>query len=239
MRLQKYLAHCGVASRRESEKIIGENRVTVNNNIINDPAFSVEEKDIVKVDGKLIKLKNNYKYYLLNKPIGVVSTASDEKGRPTVIDMIDTKLRLYPIGRLDMDTTGIILVTNDGKLTQIMTHPKYELTKTYIAKVSGRPNRNSLNRLRNGLYIDGRKTKKASVKILNTYTNESLLEISIQEGRNRQIRKMFDLVGHPVISLKRIKIGEIDIGGLMVGDYRELNAEELKYINKIKNENKI
>lgn len=239
MRLQKYLAHCGVASRRQAENIIAESRVKVNNEIITDPAFDVGEKDQVKVDGRLVRLKKTYKYYLLNKPIGVVSTASDEKGRPTVVDMIDSDLRLYPIGRLDMDTSGIILITNDGKLTQILTHPKYELTKTYIAKVAGRPNRTSLNKLRNGLYIEGRKTKEAKVKILNSYEKETLIEISIQEGRNRQIRKMFDAIGHPVISLKRIKIGEIDIGGLMVGDYRELNQEEMAYINRIKNENKI
>lgn len=239
MRLQKYLAHCGVASRRQAELIIAKSRVSVNDEIVTDPARDVSDQDLVKVDGKLIKLNKTYKYYLLNKPLGVVSTASDEKGRLDVIDLINSDKRLYPIGRLDMDTTGIILITNDGKLTQILTHPKYELSKTYIAKVKGRPNKTSLNKLRSGLYIDGRKTKEAQVRILNTYPNETLVEISIQEGRNRQIRKMFDAIDHPVVSLKRIKIGEIEIGGLMVGDYRELNKEEMDYINKIKNNNEI
>lgn len=239
MRLQKYLAHCGVASRRQAELIIAKSRVSVNDEIVTDPARDVSDQDLVKVDGKLIKLNKTYKYYLLNKPLGVVSTASDEKGRLNVIDLINSDKRLYPIGRLDMDTTGIILITNDGKLTQILTHPKYELSKTYIAKVKGRPNKTSLNKLRSGLYIDGRKTKEAQVRILNTYPNETLVEISIQEGRNRQIRKMFDAIDHPVVSLKRIKIGEIEIGGLMVGDYRELNKEEMDYINKIKNNNEI
>lgn len=239
MRLQKYLAHCGVASRRQAELIIAQSRVSVNDEIVTDPARDVSGQDLVKVDDKLIKLNNTYKYYLLNKPLGVVSTASDEKGRLNVIDLIDSDKRLYPIGRLDMDTTGIILITNDGKLTQILTHPKYELSKTYIAKVKGRPNKTSLNKLRNGLYVDSRKTKEAQVKILNSYPNETLIEISIQEGRNRQIRKMFDAIGHPVISLKRIKIGEIEIGGLMVGDYRELNKEEMDYINRIKRNNEI
>lgn len=239
MRLQKYLAHCGVASRRQAELIIAKSRVSVNDEIVTDPARDVSDQDLVKVDGKLIKLNKTYKYYLLNKPLGVVSTASDEKGRLNVIDLINSDKRLYPIGRLDMDTTGIILITNDGKLTQILTHPKYELSKTYIAKVKGRPNKTSLNKLRSGLYIDGRKTKEAQVRILNTYPNETLVEISIQEGRNRQIRKMFDAIDHPVVSLKRIKIGEIEIGGLMVGDYRELNKEEMHYINKIKNNNEI
>lgn len=239
MRLQKYLAHCGVASRRQAELIIAKSRVSVNDEIVTDPARDVSDQDLVKVDGKLIKLNKTYKYYLLNKPLGVVSTASDEKGRLNVIDLINSDKRLYPIGRLDMDTTGIILITNDGNLTQILTHPKYELSKTYIAKVKGRPNKTSLNKLRSGLYIDGRKTKEAQVRILNTYPNETLVEISIQEGRNRQIRKMFDAIDHPVVSLMRIKIGEIEIGGLMVGDYRELNKEEMDYINKIKNNNEI
>ncbi len=239
MRLQKYLAHCGVASRRQAELIIAKSRVTVNDEIITDPALDVSDQDLIRVDGKLVKLNNTYKYYLLNKPLGVVSTASDEKGRLNVVDLIDSDKRLYPIGRLDMDTTGIILITNDGKLTQILTHPKYELSKTYIAKVKGRPNKTSLNKLRNGLYIDGRKTKEAQVKILNSYPNETLVEITIQEGRNRQIRKMFDAIDHPVTSLKRIKIGEIEIGGLMVGDYRELSKEELDYINRIKRNNEI
>ena len=239
MRLQKYLAHCGVASRRQAELIIAKSRVTVNDEIITDPALDVSDQDLIRVDGKLVKLNNTYKYYLLNKPLGVVSTASDEKGRLNVVDLIDSDKRLYPIGRLDMDTTGIILITNDGKLTQILTHPKYELPKTYIAKVKGRPNKTSLNKLRNGLYIDGRKTKEAQVKILNSYPNETLVEITIQEGRNRQIRKMFEAIDHPVTSLKRIKIGEIEIGGLMVGDYRELSKEELDYINRIKRNNEI
>lgn len=239
MRLQKYLAHCGVASRRQAELIIAQSRVSVNDERITDPALDVSDQDLVRVDGKLVKLNNTYKYYLLNKPLGVVSTANDEKGRLNVVDLIDSDKRLYPIGRLDMDTTGIILITNDGKLTQILTHPKYELSKTYIAKVKGRPNKTNLNKLRNGLYIDGIKTKKAKVKILNSYPNETLIEITIQEGRNRQIRKMFDAIDHPVTSLKRIKIGEIEIGGLMVGDYRELSKEELDYINRIKRNNEI
>lgn len=234
MRLQKFLAHCGVASRRQAEVIISQSRVSVNGKIVTNPATDVSDQDLVKVDGKPVKINKTYKYYLLNKPLGVVSTASDEKGRVNVIDLIESDKRLYPIGRLDMDTTGIILITNDGKLTQILTHPKYELSKTYIAKVKQRPNKDSLNKLRRGIYIDGRKTKEAQVKILNSYENETLIEISIEEGRNRQIRKMFDAIGHPIISLKRIKIGEIEIGGLMVGDYRELNKEELAYITKIK-----
>lgn len=236
MRLQKYLAHSGVASRRKSEEIISERRVKVNGEIIEDPAVDVSDKDIVKVDGKIVKRKVRFKYYLLNKPIGVVSTSNDEKNRTNVVDLIETDLRLYPVGRLDIDTTGIIILTNDGEFTNMMTHPKYELSKTYIAKVHGRPDKNSLEKMRNGIYMDNKKTKKAKIKILNNYEDSSLLEIEIKEGRNRQIRKMFDIVNHPIISLKRIKIGEIEIGGLQIGDYREFYPEEMDYINRLKNE---
>lgn len=235
MRLQKYLAHSGVASRRKSEEIIKENRVKVNDKIIIDPAFDVNDEDVIKVDNQKIKRKVQFKYYLLNKPLGVVSTAQDEKNRVNVVDLIETNTRLYPVGRLDIDTTGIILLTNDGELTNKLTHPKYNLNKTYIVKVKGRPNKNSLNALRNGIKIEGKLTKKSNVKIINNYEDSSLLEIKISEGRNRQIRKMFDYINHPVISLKRIKIGNIEIGGLQPGDYRELYPEEMEYINKIKN----
>lgn len=236
MRLQKYLAHSGVASRRKSEEIIAASRVKVNDKIIVDPAFDVKENDIVKVDEKRIHAKKMYTYILLNKPIGVVSTSNDEKGRLNVVDYVNSSTRLYPIGRLDIDTTGLIILTNDGQLTQMMTHPSHELSKTYLAKVIGRPNKNELDKLRNGIYLEGKKTKRAKIKIINNYETESLIEITIQEGRNRQIRKMFDFIKHPVVSLKRIKIGEIEIGGLNVGDFRELNKEEMDYINRIKNE---
>lgn len=236
MRLQKYLAHSGVASRRKSEEIISQSRVKVNNQTIMDPAFDVSDLDIVTVDNKRVTPKNNFKYYLLNKPLGVVSTADDEKNRINVVDLVDSKDRLYPVGRLDMDTTGIILLTNDGQLTNLMTHPKYNLSKTYIAKVKGRPNKTTLDKLRNGVYIDHKKTKRAKLKILNSYEDSTVIEIQISEGRNRQIRKMFELVNHPVMTLKRIKIGLIEIGGLLPGDYRELDQDEMIFINKIKNE---
>lgn len=238
MRLQKFLAHSGIASRRKSEEIIALGRVKVNNSIITDPAFNVDRNDKVEVDGKIIRNKSKFEYYILNKPIGVVSTASDEKERVNVTDIIDTKNRIYPVGRLDIDTAGLIILTNDGELTNIMTHPKYEIKKTYIATVTGRPNKKSLDLLRGGMTIDGYKTKGAKVKILKNYETHSVIEITIDEGRNRQIKKMFEQINHPVKSLKRISIGDLQIGGLTPGNYREFNEEELQYVEKLKRVNR-
>ncbi|NLY20609.1 MAG: rRNA pseudouridine synthase [Tissierellia bacterium] len=235
MRLQKYLAHCGVASRRKAEELIINGDVKVNNEIIIDPAFDVGENDIVKYKNKRVYLSKKNKYFMLNKPIGVVSTASDEKGRANVVDLIDTDSRVYPVGRLDIDTSGIILLTNDGELTNIMTHPKYGVMKKYIATVEGTPNAKALYRLRNGVRIENYVTGKAKVKILKSYPTDSVVEIVINEGKNRQVRKMFDTVGHRVKSLKRIEIGEIMIGGLNQGEYRELDSTEMEYIQRLKN----
>lgn len=238
MRLQKFLAHSGVASRRKSEEIIALGRVKVNNSVITDPAFNVEKNDKVEVDGRIIKNKSKFKYYILNKPIGVVSTSRDEKNRINVTDLIDTNVRIYPVGRLDIDTTGLIIVTNDGDFTNIVTHPRYELDKTYIVTVVGRPNKKSLDLLRKGMVIDGYKTKGAKVKILKNFETHSVLEVTIDEGRNRQIKKMFEQINHPVKALKRIKIGEFEIGGLRPGDYREFNQEELEYVESLKRGNR-
>ncbi len=234
MRLQKFLAHSGVASRRKSEEIIALGRVKVNNSIITDPAFNVERADKVEVDGRIIKNKSKYEYYLLNKPIGIVSTARDEKNRVNVTDLIETNTRIYPVGRLDIDTSGLIVITNDGVLTNIMTHPRYELEKTYIATATGRPNKHSLDLLRRGMTIDGYKTKGAKVKILKNYETHSVIEVIIDEGRNRQIKKMFEQINHPLKALKRVKVGELEIGGLRPGEYREFNDEEIEYVEKLK-----
>ncbi len=238
MRLQKFLAHSGVASRRKSEEIIFAKRVKVNGEIIDNPAHDVDENDIVKVDNRLVSLNEKNLYYLLNKPTGVVSTASDEKNRINVVDFIESDERLYPVGRLDMDTSGLIILTNDGDLTNKLTHPRYELPKTYLARVRGIPTPKELEELQNGVLIDGKKTKKASANIERVFKHESLVKITIEEGRNRQVRKMFDYINHPVITLKRIKIGNIDIGNLLEGSYRKLKKEELDYLKNFSNENR-
>lgn len=235
MRLQKYMALCGVASRRKSEEIITAGRVKVNDKITLEMGTKINpKKDIVKVDDRVIREEKNMIYIMLNKPMGYVTTLKDEKRRRTVIDLIeDVSERIYPVGRLDADTTGLLLLTNDGDLTYKLTHPSSEIIKRYIAIVEGVPNRMELEAFRNGIMLEGRKTAKASVKIAKRYEDESILDISIHEGRNRQIKKMCERINHPVKKLKRVALGELEIGGLDVGNWRYLNEEELEYLNKL------
>ena len=235
MRLQKYMAKCGVASRRKSEDLISRGLVDVNGKTIIEPGFIVDiDNDIVKVDGKTIKLEKSKVYIMLNKPIGYVTTLKDEKNRKVVIDLVEgVNERIYPIGRLDIDTSGLLILTNDGDLTQKLSHPRNEIVKRYIAVVEGVPNRNELQTIRNGINIDGKKTAPAIVKIAKRYENESILDIRIHEGRNRQVKKMCDAINHPVKKLKRVAIGEIEIGGLDIGNWRYLNQEEIDYLNRL------
>lgn len=235
MRLQKYMALCGVASRRKSEEIIKDGRVKINNKIVIDMGIKVNpKKDVVQVDDRIIREEKNMIYIMLNKPMGYLTTSKDEKGRKTVLDLIeDINERIFPVGRLDADTTGLLLLTNDGDMTYKLTHPSKEVIKRYIAIVEGVPNRMELERFRNGMMLEGRMTAKASVKIAKRYENEAILDISIHEGRNRQIKKMCELINHPVKKLKRIAIGDLEIGGLNVGNWRYLNEEEIESLNKL------
>lgn len=234
MRLQKFMAQSGYASRRKSEEIIAAKRVKVNGKVVSEMGYNVDEnRDVVEVDGKILKLIKNFEYYILNKPIGVVCSAKDEKDRVTVVDMIDTKRRIYPVGRLDIDTTGLVLLTDDGELTNKIIHPKHEIEKTYIATVEGTPNAFGLKRLRTGIVIEGRKTAPAKVKILKNFDTDSILEVVIREGRNRQVKKMFESVGHPVKKLMRIAIGDIKLGDLELGYYRKVTEDELKYLRSL------
>lgn len=235
MRLQKYMAKCGVASRRKSEELISQGLVQVNGKIIVEPGFIVDPvKDIVKVDHKTIKLESNMVYIMINKPVGFVTTLKDEKDRNVVTDIIEgVKERIYPVGRLDIDTSGLLLLTNDGDLTQKLTHPSNKIVKRYIAVVEGVPNRIELERFRNGINIDGKKTAKAFVKIAKRYEVDSILDIRIHEGRNRQVKKMCEAINHPVKKLKRVSIGEIEIGGLEIGNWRYLEQEEIDYLKNL------
>lgn len=235
MRLQKYMALSGVASRRKSEEMILNGRVMVNNKVIVELGTIIDpEMDKVMVDDKRIKLEGNKVYIMLNKPVGYVSTLKDEKDRKIVTDLIDgVSERIYPVGRLDADTTGLILLTNDGDLAFKLTHPGRKIPKKYIAIVEGVPNRIELEKLRKGIYIDGKKTASAIVKIAKKYDEDSILEIEIHEGRNRQVKKMCEAVNHPVKKLKRISIGDIEIGGLNIGNWRYLNEEELNYLKSL------
>lgn len=232
MRLQKYMAKCGVASRRKSEEIIESGAVKVNGKTIRKQGVKIDpKKDKVEVRGKKIELEERKVYLLLNKPKGYVTTMDDEKDRNIVMDLIKgVEERIYPVGRLDMDTSGLLLFTNDGEVTNKITHPSYEIAKKYLAIVEGKPNEEELNHFREGIVLDGRKTSPASIKVLESYNNQSKLEVEIIEGRNRQVRRMFSAIGHSVIELERVSIGEIKLGDLKLGSWRHLNTKEKNYI---------
>lgn len=233
-RLQKYLAQAGIASRRKCEEIILAGRVEVNHIKISELGFKIDPlKDKVKVDGKLIKGKEDRVYYLLNKPKGVVSTVKDPQGRKKVTDLIGTKERIYPVGRLDSDTEGLILLTNDGVLTNALTHPSFEINKTYLALVKGRPSEKDINLLRKGIPLEDGMTAPAVVEPVKNIKQNALIKITIHEGRNRQVRRMFEYVGSKVIELKRIKFCFLTLQGLKVGEYRKLSKEEVLRLKKI------
>lgn len=229
------MALSGVASRRASEEMISQGLVKVNDKIVIELGTKVDPKvDRVKVNDKLIRLETKKVYVLLNKPIGYMCTMDDEKDRNIVTDLIEgIEERIYPVGRLDADTTGLLLLTNDGDLAYKITHPKNEIVKRYIAIVEGVPNRMELEQFRRGLMIDGKPTAEAFIKIAKRYDDEAILEIAIHEGRNRQVKKMCEMINHPVKKLKRIAIGNIEIGGLEIGSWRHLDEEELKYLKNL------
>lgn len=235
MRLQKYMALCGIASRRRSEEIILEGRVMVNGEVIQKLGSKVDlKKDIVKVDGKVIKIEEKSVYIMLNKPTGYVTTVKDEFNRKKVIDLIQgIEERIYPVGRLDYDTSGLLLLTNDGEITYKLTHPSNEIKKRYIGRVRGIPTETELKKFRNGLKIDGYITTKASIKVLNKDKDSSLLEMEIHEGKNRQIRKMCDAINHPIISLKRVAIEDLELGNLKIGNWRNLTNKEIEYLKNL------
>ena len=235
MRLQKYMAKSGVASRRRSEEIILEGRVTVNNLVIKQLGTIINpSKDIVKVDNKKIEMEKEKIYIMLNKPEEYVTTLKDRHSNKIVLDLIDgVEERIFPVGRLDSDTSGLLLMTNDGDLAYKLTHPSNEVPKKYVALVEGTPNSKKLNRFRKGLRIDGRMTSEAYIRIAKRYKDSSVLEISIHEGRNRQVRKMCEYIRHPIKKLKRISIGDLDLGDLEIGKWRHLTEKEVKYLKKL------
>jgi 23S rRNA pseudouridine2605 synthase len=225
MRLQKFLAHAGVASRRASEEIIAAGRVTVDGLVIHDPARDVTDEDDVRVDGRSVAPVAETVVYAVNKPAGVVSTAQDTHRRPTVVELVPADgRRLYPVGRLDADTTGLILLTDDGDLADLLTHPRYEVEKVYIADVGGGPvGPEAVVALRAGVRLDDGPTLPAGVELLNPH----LLRITLREGRKRQVRRMCEAVDHPVVSLRRVKLGPLDVGRLQPGEWRALEASEV------------
>jgi 23S rRNA pseudouridine2605 synthase len=228
VRLQKYIADAGICSRRKAEELIRDGHVKVNGQLIREMGVKVINSDKVYVRGKPVNKQGKKIYILLNKPRGYLSTSSDDKDRKTVLDLVKSPERIYPVGRLDYNTTGAILLTNDGDFANKLTHPKNKIEKTYIATVKGIPDTRVIDKLQKGLVIDGKKTAPASVKILNTANGKTDLEVILKEGRNRQIRKMFESVGFLIHKLQRIKIGNISLTGLPSGKWRDLNEKEIK-----------
>lgn len=230
MRLAKHLAHSGVASRRACETLIAEGRVTVAGEVARDPAREVGQGDAIAVDGQMVEGFESLVVYVLNKPVGVLSTASDPHGRPTVIGLLaHERRRLYPVGRLDLDSEGLILLTNDGQLAHRLTHPRFEVPKTYRVRVSGAPvSETALRQLRQGVRLEDGLTAPAKV----TRRGADRLEITIREGRNRQVRRMCEAVGHPVLRLRRTRFGPLSLGSLPRGAHRLLSEVEVQTLRQ-------
>ena len=244
MRLNKYIAECGVASRRAADKLISDGKVKVNNKIVTALGTDINEfNDTVTVDDRKITLVNRYVYIMLHKPKGCVTTVKDDKtpgegsevkARKTIMDYVNiTDKRIFPIGRLDYDTEGLILLTNDGALANKLTHPSNEIPKTYVAKIEGTLQESDLARLRNGIPLGGTITHRSKVKVLGVEDNISRIEITIYEGKNRQVRRMFEYVGANVIFLKRTKIGDLKLGGLGRGMSRYLTDREIAILQRL------
>ena len=234
-RLQKILSRAGIASRREAEKMILEGRVSVNDKIINELGRKFESTTCkICVDGKIISQVESKIYILLNKPKNIISSVKDDRGRTTVIDLItDIKERIYPVGRLDFDTEGLILLTNDGELMNALLHPKFQINKTYLAKITGLITEDKLIKLRTGIKLDDGMTAPATVNVIKNLGTNSKIEITIHEGRNRQIRRMLSAIGCEVKSLKRIKFANLSIYGLKSGEYRQLTEMEINNLYKL------
>jgi 23S rRNA pseudouridine2605 synthase len=231
MRLVKYLAHAGVASRRAAEKLIGEGRVTVDGRTVTDPALAVDASSRVSVDGSPLKGAEPRVVYAVHKPVGVVSTARDTHGRPTVVGLVPARgLRLYPVGRLDADSSGLILLTNDGELANRLTHPSFEVPKTYRARLGGGElGAEGLEALRRGVPLDGSPTAPATVRRLRS----GVIELTIHEGRNRQVRRMCEALGHPVLELQRIAFGPLRLGTMQPGAHRRLRDAEVERLRAL------
>lgn len=229
-RLQKIIAETGYCSRRKAEELISQGRVTLNGNKVTEMGTKANYDDSILIDGNSVTEKEDKVYYLLNKPRGVVTTTSDDKNRKTVIDLIPTKRRIYPVGRLDYDTTGILLLTNDGELTNLLLHPRNEIEKLYIAKLKGIINREDLAKICSGVIIDGKKTGKAKARIkkIDRKTNTSIVELIIHEGKNHQVKKMFEAINYEVLKLKRESFSFLTLDGINSGEYRELSVKEVK-----------
>lgn len=234
MRLQKYLALCGVASRRHAEEMIAAGQVTVNGRTVTEMGTQVEETDLVRVNGKKVEPEKKQVYIMYHKPAGEMTTASDPEGRPTVLSHFDhLGVRLFPVGRLDYDSEGLLLLTNDGTMTDKLLHPSNEVNKTYLAKVQGTVTPDMVRALQNGVVLDERKTSPAKVRVTKTEGDHSFVTVTIHEGRNRQVRRMFEVVGSTVLALKRIGFGPLQLDDLPRGRWRYLTEAEIRSLKKL------
>ena len=234
-RLQKVMAHAGVASRRKCEELITQGRVKVQGQVVDQLGVKVSPNDRIEVDGIPI-YREEPRYILLYKPRNYISAVEDDKGRPVVVDLINgVDERIYPIGRLDFDTTGLLLLTNDGDFANRMMHPRFQVEKVYIAKIKGIPQTDALKRLAKGVMVDGKLTSKANVKLLkqNTSNQTAVVELTIHEGRNHQVKKMFEAIGHPVIKLKREAFAFLNLDKMQAGDWRYLTSFEVDKLRKM------
>ncbi len=234
-RLQKFLANGGVASRRKAEQMIQEGRVKVNGKIVTELGVKVDgERDVVEVDGKAIHCQKSFVYYLLNKPSGYVTTVADQFSRPTVTQLLTgVKERVYPVGRLDYETEGLIILTNDGDLAFKLTHPKHKVDKVYQVLIEGEVNQEALDKLAKGVLLEDGITAPAKGKFLKKWPHQTLIELRIHEGRNRQVRRMVAALGLKVKYLRRIKVGSLELGSLPLGKYRSLTETEIEELKKI------
>lgn len=233
MRINKYIAAAGIASRRKADEMIEAGRVRVNGIVLQTLGYHVKDDDRVEVNGKLIELQKKKVYYLLNKPAGYVTSTFDKEGRPTVIELVPDEIRVFPVGRLDYNSSGLLILTNDGELSNRLMHPSHEFDKKYVVRATGIVSRAEAARLEKGIDIGGFITSPAKVKLIRHDRNSTIAEVTIHEGKNRQVRRMFKAIGHPVEELCRVGLGNLVIGRLAVGQYRKLSPAEVEYLKKV------
>ena len=233
MRINQYIASAGVTSRRKADEYIADGRVRVNGAVLTSPGYHVEEGDIVEVDGVRITPAERKVYYLLNKPAGYVTSTADKEGRPLVTELVPDEVRVFPVGRLDLNTTGLLILTNDGDLSNRLMHPSHEFSKRYLVRAQGIVTRAEAAKLEKGIDIGGFVTSPADVHLLKHDRNSTVAEIVIHEGKNRQVRRMFKAIGHPVLELCRTGLGSLEIGRLAVGQCRKLSPSEVEQLKRI------
>lgn len=233
MRINKYIASRGIASRRKADDLIEKGKVKINGKVVTTLGYDVKETDKVEINNEILNKEEKLVYFMINKPKGVICSNSDEKGRKTVIDLINTPYRIYSVGRLDYESEGLLLLTNDGELSYKLTHPKMQIEKTYIVNIKGTILESELAVLRNGVKINGVKYNKCKIKVLNTSKDSTKLEIKLNEGKNREIRNMLKFINKEITMLKRLKIAELTLTGLNRGEYRELFPYEVEYLKNL------